>query len=248
MKHAMPAYDEVAEAYSHTLDPDGAGLVDPVLTELAGDVAGQDVLSLACGQGQDARLLARLGATVTGIDISGEMLGHARRIEAADPRGIGYVEGDVQDLAPFADAIYDGVVCHMALMDVPDLASTIRSVARVLREPGWFVFSIVHPCYHPHVEIVSDYLLDHRYRKVVPVDWLPPHAYHRPVGAYVEGLTQAGLGLERVVEVHTPGRPYDVGGVPGLLYARAGRNAPLRTPSARELAERPVPRNTGGPQ
>ena len=223
MKQLMPAYDEVADAYSRTLDPAGEGLVDPVLTELIGGVAGQDALSLACGQGQDARLLARLGATVTGIDISEEMLRHARGHEAADPRGITYVQGDVHDLAPFEDASFDGVVCHMALMDVPDLAATIRAVARVLRGPGWFVFSIVHPCYHSHVEILDDYLLDHRYRKVVPVDWLPPHAYHRPLGAYVDELTQAGFRLERVVEEHMGGRPADLGGVPGLLYARATR-------------------------
>lgn len=223
MKQDMPAYDEVAEAYSRTLDPDGAGLVDPVLSELIGDVVGQDVLSLACGQGQDARLLARLGARVTGVDISEEMLRHARRHEAADERGITYVYGDVQDLAPFEDASFDGVVCHMALMDVPDLAATIRSAARVLKDGGWFVFSIVHPCYGPHVEIVSDYLLDHRYPKVVPVDWLPPHAHHRPLGAYVNELARAGLSIERVVEEHTAGRPQDAGGVPGLLYARASR-------------------------
>jgi len=223
MKHVMSDYDEVAAAYSRTLDPDGSGLVDPALTELVGEVAGQDVLSLACGQGQDARLLARLGATVTGIDISEEMLGHARRHETTDPCGISYVEGDAQDLAPFADASFDGVVCHMALMDVPDLAATIGAVARVLRKGGWFVFSVVHPCYDAHVEILSDYLRDHRYLKVVPVDWLPPHAYHRPLGMYVNELTKAGLRLEHVTEEHTAGRPADAGGVPGLLYARAIR-------------------------
>jgi ubiquinone/menaquinone biosynthesis C-methylase UbiE len=221
----MPAYDEVAEAYSRTLDPEGAGLADPILTELIGDVAGQDVLSLACGQGQDARLLARLGATVTGVDISGEMLRHARRHEAAEPRGVTYLQGDVQDLAALANGSFDGVVCHMALMDIPDLAATIRSVGRVLTDGGWFVFSIVHPCYHPHVEILSDYLLDHRYRKVKPVDWLPPHAYHRPLGAYVDELAQTGFRLERVVEEHMAGRPADLGGVPGLLYARASKAA-----------------------
>jgi ubiquinone/menaquinone biosynthesis C-methylase UbiE len=223
MKHVMPAYDEVAAAYSRTLDPDGIGLVDPVLTELIGTVAGQDVLSLACGQGQDARLLAGLGATVTGIDISEEMLSHARRHEAADPRGITYVRGDVQDLSSFGDASFDGVVCHMALMDVPDLTATTRSLARVLKGSGWFVFSVVHPCYHPHVEIVSDYLVDHRYLKDVPVDWLPPHAYHRALGTYVNELAQAGLRLTQVVEAHMAGRPADAGGVPGLLYARAVR-------------------------
>jgi len=223
MKQPMPAYDEVADAYSRALDPAGEGLVDPVLTELIGEVAGQEVLSLACGQGQDARLVARLGASVTGIDISEEMLRHARRHEAAEPRGIGYVQGDVQDLAPFGDASFDGVVCHMALMDVADLAATIRSVARVVQDGGWFVFSIVHPCYGSHVEILDDYLLDHRYGKVVPVDWLPRHAYHRPLGAYVDELAQAGFRLERIVEQHMAGRPADAGGVPALLYARASR-------------------------
>jgi len=212
------AYDEVADAYSRTLDPEGVGLVDPALTELVGDVAGREVLSLACGQGQDARLLAHLGATVTGVDVSEEMLRHARRHEADDQRGIVYVHGDAQDLAVFADRSFDGVVCHMALMDIPGLAATIASVARVLRQGGWFVFSIVHPCYGGHVEIVTDYLLDHRYRKRVPPDWLPTHAYHRPLGTYVGELVRVGFRIEGLVEAHHPAA--DASGVPALLYAR----------------------------
>jgi SAM-dependent methyltransferase len=220
-KPAVSAYDDVADAYSRALDPDGAGLVDPALTGLIVEVEGQDVLSLGCGQGQDARLLAGFGAIVTGVDVSEEMLRHAREHEAADRRGVTYVQGDARDLAGLASASFDGVVCHMALMDIPDLAPTIGSVGRVLRDGGWFVFSIVHPCYHPHVEIVDDYLVDHRYAKLRPPDWLPLHAYHRPLGAYIDELTGAGFRIERVVEEHTPGRPADAGGVPGLLYARA---------------------------
>ena len=106
----------------------------------------------------------------------------------------------------------------MALMDIPDLGRTIRSVARVLRVGGRFVFSIVHPCYHGHVVITDDYMLDHRYLKREPVDWLPPHAYHRPIAHVVNELVGAGFTLERMVEVHV--RPEDAGGVPGLLYAR----------------------------
>jgi ubiquinone/menaquinone biosynthesis C-methylase UbiE len=219
MTDGRATYDEVADAYSRARDPDGAGLVDPLVTELAGEVAGRDVLSLACGQGQDARLLAGLGATVTGVDVSAEMLRYAREHEAAAPRGITYVHGDARDLVAFADRSFDGVVCHMALMDIPDLAPAIDSVARVLRDGGWFVFSIVHPCYHGHVEIITDYLLDHRYRKRLPTDWLPKIAYHRSLGDYVNNLARAGFHLERVVEVHHS--PADAGGVPGLLYARA---------------------------
>jgi ubiquinone/menaquinone biosynthesis C-methylase UbiE len=211
----MAAYDEVADAYSRALDPDGS---DPTLTELVGGVAGRDVLALACGQGRDARLLARLGATVTGVDASEEMLRHARRLEADDACGIEFVQGDAQDLAAFADSSFDGVVCHMALMDIPGLAPTIASVSRVLRESGWFVFSIVHPCFGGHVAVVTDYLLDHRYAKRVPPEWLPSHAYHRPLGRYVDELVAAGFRLERLVEVHHPA--VDQSGVPGLLYVR----------------------------
>jgi ubiquinone/menaquinone biosynthesis C-methylase UbiE len=212
------AYDEVAEAYSRARDPEGNGLVDPVLEELIGEVAGREVLSLACGQGQDARLLARLGAKVTGVDLSEEMLRYARQHEAAAPRGIAYVQGDAQELGAFGDESFDGAVCHMALMDIPELGPAIGSVARVLRPRGWFVFSIVHPCYHGHVLNTDDYLLDHRYRKSAPPDWLPVHAYHRPLGLVVEELVRAGFRLERLVEVHM--REEDAGGVPGLLYAR----------------------------
>jgi ubiquinone/menaquinone biosynthesis C-methylase UbiE len=216
---SRPSYDEVADEYSRTVDPEGVGLVDPVLTELIGEVATLEVLSLACGQGQDARLLAGLGAKVTGVDVSAEMLRHACENEAAEPRGILYVQGDAQDLEAFPSGSFDGVVCHMALMDIPHLAAAIQSVARVLRGQGWFVFSIVHPCYPPHVENVMDYLVDHRYRKQLPPDWLPQHAYHRPLGVYVGELVQAGFRIERVVEEHR--RAADAGGVPGLLYARS---------------------------
>jgi hypothetical protein len=99
----------------------------------------------------------------------------------------------------------------MALMDVPDLAATIRAVSRVLRTGGWFVFSIVHPSYHPHVEIY------HRYRKPRPLDRLPEHAY-------LNELAHTGFSPEHVVEENTPGRPADIGGVPGLVYARTVRS------------------------
>lgn len=223
-----PAYDGVADAYSRVLDPEGIGLNDPVLAELVGDIAGRVVLSLACGQGQDARLLARLGATVTGVDLSTEMLRYASEHEAGNPRGITFVQGNAQDLREFADASFDGVLCHMALIDIPELGPTVRSVARVLRGRGWFVFSIVHPAYHPHVEIITDYLLDHRYPKQLPVAWLPEHAFHRPLATYVNELGQAGFCIERLVEAHQQTvndvvanrAQRDAGGVPGLLYAR----------------------------
>src|SRR5262249_47928018 len=118
-------------------------------------------------------LLASLGAQVVGVDLSERMLAHARQLEQTVPRGIRYLQGDAQDLAGFEDASFDGVACHMALMDIARLEPTIVSTARVLRAGGWFVLSIVYPCYRPHVEIVSDYLSDVRYERKLPNEALP---------------------------------------------------------------------------
>lgn len=77
---------------------------------------------------------------------------------------------------------------------------------------------------NPHVQLLSDYLLDHRYPKQARVDWLPEHAYHRPLAAYVNELAQAGLRLDRLAEVHQSDA--DAGEVPNLLYARATKLNP----------------------
>lgn len=210
------AYDGIARTYHETVDPDGTGLRDPVFEQLVGDIAGQRVLAIGCGQGRDARLLADLGADVVGLDVSTKLLAYARQLEQSQPRGIRYVEGSAHDLAPFDDASFDGVVCHMALIDIPDLPSTITSVARVLEPNGWFVFSIVHPCYQPHVDAIPGYLVEGRYEK--DVDWLPQHAYHRMLSTYVNLMADVDLSITRMVE--PPGAPDALRDVPNLLYFR----------------------------
>lgn len=221
MEPMRAAYDDVAPAYQETVDPDGTGLRDPVFAELIGDVRGQRVLALACGQGRDARLLADLGAEVVGVDISPSLLAYARQFENAHPRGIRYVRGDARDLAAFDDASFDTVACHLALMDIPDLAPTIASVARVLRPGGRFVTAVVHPCFAPHLDAIDTYLADSRYDKVDGPNWLPPHAYHRPVSTYVNTLADAGFSITRMVE--PPDAGPSTGRVPNLLYLRCRR-------------------------
>lgn len=214
MESMRAAYDDVAAAYQETVDPDGEGLRDPVFEELLGEVQGLRVLTLACGQGRDARLLADLGAEVVGVDISASLLAYARQFEHTSPRGIRYLRADAQGLPAVASNSFDRVVCHLALMDVPDLSATIAGAARVLQPGGSFVAAIVHPCWRRHLEVIDDYLADSRYDKVGGPDWLPPHAYHRPVSTYVNRLADAGLAITRMIEPREP----DTTGVPGLLY------------------------------
>jgi SAM-dependent methyltransferase len=147
MPNLTSAYEELADVYHEGVDPEGAGLNDPTFDELVGDVRGRRVAAVACGQGRDARRLADLGAQVVGIDASETLLAHGSRLEQERPRGIEYRHDDAQDLSHDLDASFDAAVCYMALMDIPDLEPTVRSIARILKPGGWFVASIIHPCY-----------------------------------------------------------------------------------------------------
>src|SRR5258708_29193204 len=143
-------YDDIAEWYdtwvgTHSMREDP---YFQAVEALMDDVAGRRVCDLACGQGRVARHLADLGAHVVGIDLSAKLLEIARRHEQAMPRGIEYVQADAQSLDGEAFGAFDGVVCFMALMDIPDLAAALRGVASMLRPGGWFVFSILHHCFH----------------------------------------------------------------------------------------------------
>ncbi|MDQ2906886.1 MAG: class I SAM-dependent methyltransferase [Chloroflexota bacterium] len=224
----MKTYDNIAEWYDHWI---GAHSMreDPFFVpveSLIGEVAGQRVCDLACGQGRVARHLADLGARVVGVDLSTNLLAIARRHEEAEPRGIEYVQADAHNLNSEVLGTFDGVLCFMALMDIPDLASTLHSVARILRPAGWFVFAILHPCFHTPrsgemdtpegaVRTIGNYFVEGYWRSDVRPG--PPGkigAYHRTLSTYVNGLTAAGLQL---VSLSEPGAANDVADSPSLM-------------------------------
>ncbi|EFH88125.1 class I SAM-dependent methyltransferase [Ktedonobacter racemifer] len=177
-----------------------------------GAVEGSRICDLACGQGRVARYLADQGAHIIGIDLSEKLLTIARRQEENNPRGIEYVQADAQNLDEQVLGLFDGVVCFMALMDIPELAPTLHSVARILRPGGWFVFAILHPCFHTSqsgemetpegaVRTIGKYLVEGYWRSDIRPG--PPGkvgSYHRTLSTYVNTLTDAGLQLVRLSE------------------------------------------------
>src|SRR5213593_1273242 len=127
-------YDEIAEWYAAWVASDdlAADPFFPDVEALMGNVAQQRICDLACGQGRVARHLADLGAQVVGVDVSDKLLEIARRHEQLQPRGVDYRHIDGRTLHGIPDAHFDGVMCFLALMDIPELVPTIHSVARIL--------------------------------------------------------------------------------------------------------------------
>lgn len=101
---------------------------------LAGVAARGTVLDVACGTGRYVRHLLAAGFTVTGSDVSGEMLAIARRRTPPGARLLALDQADAARL-PFQDGQFDGVTCMRLYHRVPaetrrEMLAEVRRVAR----------------------------------------------------------------------------------------------------------------------
>jgi SAM-dependent methyltransferase len=96
------------------------------------DVAGGDVLDMACGTGRLTRVLAADAAAVWGIDLSLEMLRRARRDRYDN---VVVARMNAEDLC-FEDEAFEGVACGWALHLFADIPTTVAEIHRVLAPDG----------------------------------------------------------------------------------------------------------------
>ena len=161
--------------------------------DLLGELEGRYLVHLQCNSGGDTVSLARLGATVTGVDISDEAVSSARDLARKTGVRITFERADVYDWLQKASregrrfdvafASY-GVICWL-----PDLRGWAGGIAGILNPGGRFVLVDFHPA-----------------ADIFDRDWNHVHDYpsggeplllDAGVGDYVaasnEGLTPAGF-------------------------------------------------------
>jgi ubiquinone/menaquinone biosynthesis C-methylase UbiE len=152
----MKEWDEAAESWVDFVrqgkDYYRDELNNPAAFGLIGDVRGQLVLDLACGEGYNTRILAKKGARVTGVDFSTRLIDLARIEEGKEKLGIDYYVADAADLSRVSSDYFEIVTCFMALQDIKNHRKAISEVARVLKSKGRFVFSVPHPCFEMVVD------------------------------------------------------------------------------------------------
>jgi SAM-dependent methyltransferase len=198
-------------------------LIEPAQLRLLEINGGETVLDAACGNGQFARKMADLGASVLAVDASPRMIENARsRSDGYDGR-IEYRVIDCTDresLLSLGERRFTHVVCTMALMDICEIEPLVSAARVLLRSGGRFVFSVLHPCFNHEAskqgveqhddggELVRDYFVRvSRYIEPSTSRGLamhgqpvPQYYFHRPMSLLFEPFFAAGFTLDGMEE------------------------------------------------
>lgn len=124
----------------------GESSLKEIELSLLGDLKGKRVLHLQCHFGQDSLSLARLGAQVTGVDLSDKAIDKAKELAAQLGIKATFLCCDLYDLPEQLDEQFDIVFTSYGTIGwLPDMEGWAAIVARYLKPGGRFVFVEFHP-------------------------------------------------------------------------------------------------------
>ena len=244
--------DRVRRRAAHTEPASEDDFRDPLAVVdqggwLGGPVAGQRVLCLAAGGGKHGPLFAALGAQVTVVDLSPQMLELDRRVAAGRGLRVATVEASMDALPMFGDATFDMVIQPVSTCYVADILAVYREVARVTASGGIYVSQHKQPAslQAEATGSVRGYLLNEPYYRDGPLPPVVDGLQHREAGTMeflhrweelIGGLCRSGFILEDLAEP----RHADARASPGSFAHRCHYAPPFVTLKARRRDEAKV--------
>lgn len=212
-------------------------VVLPNLMRIVSPKKGEWVLDLACGQGFFSGKLAEVGARVNGADISAELIAKAK----ARFRDIEFITAPANKL-PFTNAVFDTVICILAIQNIAEIDQTFAECRRVLKPGGRFIMVINHPAFR--VPQASDWSYDEKTKtqgRLITkylsesknkIDMHPGAdkkvftvSFHRPLQVFVKLLAKNNFAITRMEEwiSHKVSNP----GARSVAEDRARKEIPL---------------------
>ncbi len=180
---------------------------------LEGSLAGKRVLCLAAGGGKQSVLFAALGAIVTVVDLSREMLLLDLKIAAERSLKIEVLEASMDNLSALPDARFELVIQPVSTSYVPDILSVYREVARVTTRGALYISQHKQPaCLQAEVVPArGGYLLTEPYYRRGPLPPVVDGCGHREAGTVeflhrwedlLGGMCRSGFVIEDLIEPH----------------------------------------------
>lgn len=124
----------------------GLSLRPVEMEELAPQVKGKSLLHLMCHFGLDTLSLARLGARVTGVDLSDQAIELANRVSAEMEIPARFIASDIYKLTDALTDSFDIIFTSYGVLHwLPDLNAWARIIASYLKPGGIFYIVEDHP-------------------------------------------------------------------------------------------------------
>lgn len=132
----------------------GRSSLNPIELAQVGDVEGKSLLHLQCHFGQDTLSWARLGAKVTGVDLSSKAIEQAQMLRQELALNAEFIESDVIEFGRNNTCQFDIVFTSYGVLSwLPDLSLWADTIARSLKVGG--EFHLIE--FHPMVDLLSGY-------------------------------------------------------------------------------------------
>lgn len=145
----------------HLLNP----LRSAYINEKSQGLFGKRVLDVGCGGGILSEAMAKLGATVTGIDMTDKPLEVARLHAEQSGLNIDYQQTTIEDFLQKQTACnaekFDVITCMEMLEHVPEPLSIIQSCQALLKPNGTLFFSTINRTFKAYMLVVigAEYVL-----------------------------------------------------------------------------------------
>lgn len=124
----------------------GKTSLNSIELNLLGNLKGKSVLHLQCHFGQDSISLSRLGAEVTGVDLSNKAIESAKKLVQKTNSNATFICSDIYDLPNHLNKQFDIVFTSYGTIGwLPDLNKWAQIVSKFLKPNGQFVFVEFHP-------------------------------------------------------------------------------------------------------
>lgn len=140
----------------HQINPLRLGYLSGIMP-----LSGKRIIDIGCGGGILCEGMAKMGASVTGIDLNQAGIEVAKLHQLESGTDVEYLHVAAETLATERPGQYDMVTCLEMLEHVPDPASVVRACATLVKPGGHIIFSTLnrHPKSYLFAIIGAEYIL-----------------------------------------------------------------------------------------
>lgn len=125
---------------------EGRNMLNEIELNLLGDLKGKSILHLQCHFGLDTLSMARMGASVTGVDFSEKAIDQANEIADKIKADARFICCDLYELPQHLKRTFDIVFTSYGTVGwLPDMEKWAAIVHQFLKPGGQFIFADFHP-------------------------------------------------------------------------------------------------------